>query len=59
VALVDGLRPVFWWDRLYLGGGNSRQITPSALERLGDDVVIVPNSAALVGGARAWDLPLA
>lgn len=58
VALVDGLRPVFWWDRLYLGGGNSRQITPSALERLGDDVVIVPNSAALVGGARAWDLPL-
>lgn len=59
VSLVEGLRPVFWWDRLYLGGGNSRQITPAALERLGDDVVIVPNSAALVGGARAWDLPLA
>lgn len=56
VAVVDGLRPVFWWDRLYLGGGNARRITPSALHRLGDDVVIVPNSAALVGGARAWDL---
>ena len=53
----DGLRPVFWWDRLYLGGGNSRQITPAVLDRLGDDVVVVPNSAALVGGARAWDLP--
>lgn len=59
VAVVEGLRPVFWWDRLYLGGGNARRITPSALARLGDDVVVVPNSAALVGGARAWDLPLA
>ena len=58
VALVAGLRPVFWWDRLYLGGGNSRLITPSALDALGDDVVVVPNSAALVGGARAWHLPL-
>jgi polyphosphate glucokinase len=57
VAVVDGLRPVFRWDRLYLGGGNSRRITPAALARLGDDVVVVPNSAALVGGARAWDLP--
>ncbi|WP_425955021.1 ROK family protein [Xylanimonas sp. McL0601] len=57
VAMVEGLRPVFWWDRLYLGGGNSRRITPAALARLGDDVVIVPNSAALVGGARAWELP--
>jgi polyphosphate glucokinase len=56
VAVVEGLRPVFWWDRLYLGGGNARRITPSALARLGDDVVVVPNSAALVGGARAWDL---
>ncbi|WP_336721735.1 ROK family protein [Cellulosimicrobium cellulans] len=57
LAVVEGLRPVFWWDRLYLGGGNSRQITPSVLGRLGDDVVVVPNSAALVGGARAWELP--
>ncbi|WPF81570.1 ROK family protein [Sanguibacter sp. 4.1] len=54
--VVDGLRPVFLWDRLYIGGGNSRRITQAVLDRLGDEVVIVPNSAALVGGARAWDL---
>ena len=54
--VVDGLRPVFWWDRLYLGGGNSRQITPLVLSRLGDDVVVVPNSAGIVGGVRAWSL---
>jgi polyphosphate glucokinase len=47
---------VFLWDRLYLGGGNSRHLTPIGLARLGDDVVIVPNSAALVGGARVWQL---
>ncbi|GAA4736181.1 hypothetical protein GCM10023216_31660 [Isoptericola chiayiensis] len=57
VTVVDGLRPVFWWDRLYVGGGNSRRLTATALARLGDDVVVVPNSAALVGGVRAWDLP--
>jgi polyphosphate glucokinase len=56
VRVVEGLRPVFLWDRLYLGGGNSRHITPIVLARLGDDVVIVPNAAALVGGARVWQL---
>src|SRR5690606_29804401 len=28
--VVDGLRPVVWWDRLYLGGGNAR---PAAARR--------------------------
>ena len=54
VRVVDSLRPIFVWDRLYLGGGNSRHITASQLVRLGDDTVIVPNAAALAGGARAW-----
>ncbi len=54
--VVDGLRPVFWWDRLYLGGGNSRQVTPNVLVQLGDDVVVVPNQAGIVGGVRAWAL---
>ncbi len=54
--VVEGLRPVVRWDRLYLGGGNSRRISPTVLERLGDDVVVVPNQAGLVGGVRAWAL---
>ena len=53
---VDGLRPVFLWDRLYLGGGNSRRLRAPSLERLGDDVVVVPNQAGIVGGVRAWEL---
>lgn len=54
---VDGLRPVVRWDRLYLGGGNARRIRPAVLADLGDDVVVVPNSAGIVGGVRAWSLP--
>ena len=57
LRVVDGLRPVFMWDRLYLGGGNSRHIQPLQLNKMGDDVVVVPNSAALIGGARVWMLP--
>ena len=56
--VVEGLRPVFMWDRLYLGGGNSRHVTPVVLGKMGDDVIIVPNAAALVGGARAWLLQI-
>lgn len=53
---VEGLAPVFRWDRLYIGGGNARCLSPTVVERLGPEVVLVPNSAALVGGARAWRL---
>lgn len=56
VRVVDGLRPIFVWDRLYIGGGNSRHITASQVAKLGDDTVIVPNTAALVGGSRIWQL---
>jgi len=55
-SMISDLRPVFHWDRLYLGGGNARRIKPSDLAALGDDVVIVPNAAGIVGGVRAWNL---
>jgi polyphosphate glucokinase len=55
-TMVTELRPVFRWDRLYLGGGNARRLQPDDLARMGDDVVVVPNSAALVGGVRAWSM---
>lgn len=53
---VEGLAPVFCWDRLYIGGGNAQRLSAPVVERLGPEVVVVPNSAALVGGARAWRL---
>lgn len=53
--MVERWRPVFLWDRLYLGGGNSRLVTDATRSRLGDDVVIVANNSALFGGKRVWD----
>ena len=49
---VDGLRPMFVWDHLYVGGGNARRLTVS----LGDDVSLVANRAGIAGGIRLWDL---
>lgn len=54
--VVDGLRPMYMWDRLYLGGGNSKRIVPSCRDRLGEDVIIVPNDAGIIGGVRSWEL---
>jgi polyphosphate glucokinase len=54
--VIAALRPVVRWDRLYVGGGNSRRITPTALARLEDDIVVVPNAAGISGGVRAWTL---
>ena len=54
--VVDALRPMYLWDRLYLGGGNSRRIAAAQLARIGDDVVVVPNEAGMTGGARCWDM---
>ena len=53
---VDGLRPMYMWDRLYLGGGNSKRITASNVHLMGDDVIVVPNDAGIIGGVRAWEL---
>jgi polyphosphate glucokinase len=55
-TVVEALRPVFVWDRLYIGGGNSRHLRPEQLARMGDDVVVVPNTAGIIGGVRAWSI---
>jgi polyphosphate glucokinase len=54
--VVEGLWPVVRWDRLYLGGGNARNVSPAVLARLGERVTVVPNQAGIVGGVRAWEL---
>lgn len=49
---IAALRPVVWFDHLYVGGGNAKHLPAD----LGHDVSIVPNTAGLIGGVRAWDL---
>ncbi len=54
--VIDGLEPVFVWDRLYLGGGNAKRLTAQARAALAPQVELVPNSAGIRGGVRAWEL---
>ncbi|WP_129668898.1 ROK family protein [Phytoactinopolyspora endophytica] len=48
---LDGLRPVLYWDRLYLGGGGAKHLQAD----LGPDVTIVGNEYGLLGGIRLWN----
>jgi polyphosphate glucokinase len=42
------------YDRLYIGGGNSRRVTVA----LGPNVELVDNAAGILGGVRLWDTKL-
>jgi polyphosphate glucokinase len=48
--LIPVLATVMNYDRLYLGGGNSRRIT----FKLPSNVILVSNDAGMEGGAFVW-----
>jgi polyphosphate glucokinase len=48
---VQTLKPVLWWDHLFIGGGGAKHLTRD----LGPDVTIVSNEYGLLGGVRLWD----
>ncbi len=45
------LRQIFNFRKLYIGGGNARAIKG----KLSDDIVIVKNAIAFVGGVKLWN----
>lgn len=47
---VSGLRPMFLWDRLCIGGQNALKLTIE----LAPDIEIIPRESAVSGGARIW-----
>lgn len=49
-AAIENLRVLTHFDRLYVGGGNSRRLDGE----LPDDVTVVDNAAGLIGGAKLW-----
>ena len=55
-ALIGELYPMIIWDKLYIGGGNAQRISKSALKSFDYKVKIIPNSAGVAGGVKAWDL---
>lgn len=49
---IANLRALFFFDHLYIGGGNSRRV---ARHHLPEDVTIVDNSAGILGGIKLWE----
>jgi polyphosphate glucokinase len=52
LMMIAELRPVFVWDHLYLGGGETKKLR----EPVPDDVTTVANIAGISGGVRVWEL---
>lgn len=44
---------MLYFDRLYVGGGNAKLLSPSEIGPKGE---IVPNTSGILGGVRVWDL---
>lgn len=59
---IIALWPVFRWDHLYLGGGNTALLTPETHAKLTELIVsgqlnpitFIDNSAGTLGGVAAW-----
>ncbi len=49
---IENLYTLLMYDRVYIGGGNSRKVTVD----LGPRVEIVDNSAGILGGIKLWEV---
>ncbi|HVX22740.1 MAG TPA: hypothetical protein VHB02_15430, partial [Acidimicrobiales bacterium] len=52
---VQTLDAMFFFDRLYIGGGNAKRVRRDDLGNVGKRVTIVDNSAGILGGIRLWE----
>ena len=44
---------MLWFDRLYVGGGNAKHLSPDDIGERGE---LIPNTAGITGGVRVWGL---
>lgn len=51
-AAIEIFDAMLYFDHIYVGGGNAKHLDPSDVGPKGS---IVPNSAGIIGGVRAWD----
>jgi polyphosphate glucokinase len=54
VKAIDNMAAQFFYDRLYLGGGNARRVDRDQLGDRLDRITIVDNRAGILGGIKLW-----
>ena len=52
IALLDAL---FFFDHLFIGGGNARRVTRDELGDVLERTTVVDNNAGILGGIKLWD----
>lgn len=52
IANLDGL---FFFDQLFIGGGNARRVELAGLGDVASRVTVVDNSAGILGGIKLWE----
>lgn len=52
---IEVLDDMLFFDRLYLGGGNSKRVDRTVLGDLNERITIVDNAAGILGGVRLWE----
>lgn len=54
VKAIDTMAELFFYDHLYLGGGNARRVSRDDLGDRLERVTIVDNQAGILGGIKLW-----
>jgi len=52
VAMLDQMKPIFNYERIYIGGGNAKLLDPRGLP---DDVTLFENEEGMEGGVELWE----
>jgi polyphosphate glucokinase len=53
---ITNLDALFFFDHLYIGGGNARRIDRDELGHLLERITIVDNTAGILGGIKLWEV---
>jgi polyphosphate glucokinase len=53
---VANMQAMFFYDHLYIGGGNARRIDRDKLGDALERITIVDNSAGILGGIKLWEV---
>lgn len=54
VKAIDTMAELFFYDHLYLGGGNARRVNRDGLGDRLERITIVDNRAGILGGIKLW-----
>jgi polyphosphate glucokinase len=53
---IDRIGALFFYDHLYIGGGNARRVDRDELGEALDRITIVDNTAGILGGIKLWEV---